>query len=135
MQKKFKPAPSDLETSFISKRHQLFHPYFVLLTQGQSSPLFWTMGSLYFWSYKSIVSLIKLKFVDRFFVDVLVWYKLWMLIWFRFDLQIWQNDFRCTTCTKLVNQQRIGHRIWLDWRNYGSVLYYFSCIFKVSQRI
>ena len=93
------------------------HPYFVLLTQGQSSPLFWTMGSLYFWSYRwriidtSIVSLIKLKFDDSLFVDLLIWYKLWMLICFCFDLQIWQNNFSCTTCTNLVNQQRIGHWI------------------------
>ena len=72
------------------------------------------------------VSSNKPIFDDQFFVHLHVFYK---LQWCRF-FQNWKNNFRLTTCTRRVNQQRIGIKFWLSQRNYGSVSYHFySCKF------
>ena len=65
-----------------------------------------------------IVSSIKSKFGDRFFVDLHALYKLWIWNCFCFDLQ---NNFMFTTFTKHVKQDLV-FKFWLNWRNYVSFL-------------
>ena len=57
---------------------------------------------------RSIVSSIKPKFDNRFFVDLRVLFKSGTWNCFCFDLQNWQNNFRFATCTKHRNRKRIG---------------------------
>ena len=78
-----------------------------------------------------IISSVKLKFDNRFFDDLCVLYNLWTWNYSACSANQKKNNSTYVTCTKQVNQQQKIVKFWLNWRNYGSFLYYFS--FKTSQ--
>ena len=47
---------------------------------------------------------------------------------FCFDLQNWQKNFRFTTCTKHVNQQRVGHQIFTELKKCWICLIFFQLL-------
>ena len=64
------------------------------------------------------------------YVDCCVLYELlmWIFVLFWFDLQNWQNNFRFTTCSKHINQLRIGCQILASLKKLYT---YLSCILLV----